>query len=418
LKSEKSDKVFRFVKASEFALPANPVSEKARSFLISFWRNFSDNKDERKQVDVQAELRNAPEKLLEWVAPYPDWKIPALEIYAETKDWSDNLPDNDYFRIILAPPGGGSGEMLEELASMKGWPIVAGPDFNTLLSRDFSWIDKIVRSNETPLVIPRLERLFLRHFNGLEHIRLFFEKMFLYGQHCLIGANSWLWKYLEVALHVNDTVAEPYLLQGLDAGAMQRFFCDLESQKGENPTIFRQADDGSFVLPFEDTSDGKLDNEFLSEYDASEEVFPSMFIKKLARQSRGITLVAWSIWRSSLRLAPENDVEATARDAAVADRGRTIWVKPYEKVFLPEISKSPGKPASYLLQFLLLHDGLPPEVVYQLLEFDKDLIFSILQRFRKAGLVVPDRGLWRVSWQGYPQVRNFLEQEDYLLDFM
>jgi hypothetical protein len=57
-------------------------------------------------------------------------------------------------------------------------------------------------------------------------------------------------------------------------------------------------------------------------------------------------------------------------------------------------------------------------MIYELLDFEKDQMVSLLHRLRKAGIVIAERGLWRVSWQGYPEVRRFLAQEDYLLDAM
>jgi hypothetical protein len=89
-----------------------------------------------------------------------------------------------------------------------------------------------------------------------------------------------------------------------------------------------------------------------AEYEAKKEDFPSLFLKKLAVESRGIPLIAWSIWRNSLKLAPEDEVADAARDAAVADRGKTIWVKPFEKIVLPKMPAAPGQAASFLLQFL------------------------------------------------------------------
>jgi hypothetical protein len=219
-------------------------------------------------------------------------------------------------------------------------------------------------------------------------------------------------------MHIGEGLSSPYFLQSMNALALDKFFCSLESQKGENSTVFRQSNNGSFVLPFVETAEGNLDKDLIAEYQTEEDDFPSLFIKKLARQSRGIPLVAWAIWRNSLNLAPDSDVADEAKDAAHADLGKTIWVKSFDEIVMPQIHHSPGQLACFLLQFLILHDGLPPEIIYELLDFDKDEVISLLHKFKKFGIVVAERGLWRVSWQGYPEVRNFLAQEDYLLDSM
>lgn len=418
MEEAKNSKTWKFVPAADFVLPDKRAGEKARSFFRDFWKKIVAAKDQEQAVDVQAELRSAPQKLLDWVAPYPLWNQAAAEVFNILRPWAEKEDGEDLFRVFVAPPGSGLDEILVNLAEDKGWPVGNPPDFAQLTSRDFSWIEKLPRSNEVPLVIAKLENMFLRHYNGIEHMRLLFERLFHSRQRCLIGCNSWLWKYLEVAMHFGDAFPEPYFLQSMNAEDLQQFFCRLEDQKGPNSTIFRQADNGSFVLPFEITAEGKLDKNMLAEYEAKKEDFPSLFLKKLAVESRGIPLIAWSIWRNSLKLAPEDDVADVARDAAVADSGKTIWVKPFDKIVLPKVPGDIGQAASFLLQFLLLHDGLPPDMIYELLDFEKDQVVSLLHRLKKAGVVVAERGLWRVSWQGYPEVRRFLAQEDYLLDSM
>jgi len=418
MEEKNNDCYWKVVPAAEFVLPDKPAGEKARSFFRDFWRKLVAEKDEEQSVDVQTELRSAPQKLLDWIAPYPNWKLQSAYLFKVMRPWLDNNDNDDLFRVFVAPPGSGLDEVLVTMAEEKGWPVGNPPDYLQLTGRDFSWIEKLPRSNEAPLVIAKLEGMFLRHYNGLEHMRMLFERLFHSRQRCVIGCNSWLWKYLEVAMQFGDAFPEPYFLQSMSALDLQNFFCDLEAQKGPNTTIFRQADNGHFILPFEITAEGKLDPDMKAEYEAKKEDFPSLFLKKLAVESRGIPLIAWSIWRNSLKLAPEDEVAEAARDAAVADRGKTIWGKPFDKIVLPKMPAAPGQAASFLLQFLLLHDGLPPDMIYELLDFGKDQMVSLLHRLRKAGIVIAERGLWRVSWQGYPEVRRFLAQEDYLLDSM
>ncbi|MEW6708751.1 MAG: hypothetical protein AB1403_02925 [Candidatus Riflebacteria bacterium] len=413
-----NDHVLKLVAKSEFSLPDKPAGEKARSLLRDFWRGFTAAEEDEKKVDVQAELRFAPPSLLDWVAPYPDWSNFSDGIFDSFQPWLETTGSDDFFRIVVAPPGSGLKEILAAIAEKNGWPIVSAPDYAQLAGRDYSWIDKLPRSNEVPLVIPGLEAMFLRHFNGLEHLRLLIDKLFHLHQRCFIGCNSWLWEYLDVAMQFGDSFSEPFFMQSLNAQDLQNFFCGLEAQKGPNVTIFRQADNGSFILPFEITAEGKLDPILIAEFEARKEDYPSEFLKKLAVESRGIPLIAWSIWRNSLRLAPQEEVADAARDAAVADSGKTIWVKPFEKLVMPKMPAVSQQAASFLLQFLLLHDGLPPDLIHELLGFEKDQVVSLLHSLKKAGIVVAERGLWRVSWQGYPEVRRFLAQQDYLLDSM
>ncbi|GAB4271591.1 MAG: B3/4 domain-containing protein [Candidatus Rifleibacteriota bacterium] len=411
-------KKWEFVHADKLQLPAKPATEKAKSFLRVIWQKFSSREEKKDEIRVQTELRSIPQKELDWIAPFPAWHEPADEIFSLIQLWLESPESEEFFRLFIAPPGGGLGEILATLAELKGWPVISAPDYDKLMDVDFSWIENIPRSSDVPLVIPKLENLFLRHYNGLEHLRTLIEKLFHLRQRCIVGCNSWLWKYLEVAMHIGDGFPEPYFQQSMSARGLQDFFCDLEAQPGSNITVFRQSDDGSFVLPVEQTAEGKLDKDLLSEYEAKKGDFPSNFIKKLAVESRGIPLVAWAIWRNSLKMAPGEEIADAARDAAVIDKGYTIWVRPFEKISLPKLPANNGQATVFLLLFLLIHDGLPPDVIFELLDFEKDLIVSILHRLKKAGILVAERGLWRISWAGYPEVRRFLAQEDYLLDSM
>lgn len=415
---EQIGKKWRFVRPDNFALPEKPTGEKAASFFRNFWYKFYEKTDENRAVDVQSELKTIPQKQLDWIAPFPLWKEPAEEVFSILKPWLEDVDSEELFRVFIAPPGGGLDEILLAMAKAKGWEVISSPDYEQLMGTDFSWIDNIPRSSDVPIVIPKLESVFLRHYNGLEHLRLLIEKLFHHEQRCVIGCNSWLWEYLEVAMHVGDGFPEPYFMQSMNAKNLQEFFCDLEAQKGENTTIFRQSDNGSLVLPVEATAEGKLDKDLLSEYQASKDDYPVIFLKKLAVESRGIPLVAWALWRNSLKFALEDEVAEAAKDVASIDMGKTIWVKPFENIVIPEMPANTGQSTSFLLLFLLIHNGLPPDVIFELLEFEKDQIVSLLHRLKKAGIVVAERGLWRVSWQGYPEVRRFLAREDFLLDSM
>ena len=70
----------------------------------------------------------------------------------------------------------------------------------------------------------------------------------------------------------------------------------------------------------------------------------------------------------------------------------------------------------FVLHTLLLHDGLPGQLLSQVLPFPESQTQGSLQSLRVAGVVARDQDRWRVTAAGYPAVRRFLQSEGYLVD--
>lgn len=404
--------LWAYTSFKDYKIPQKPATEKAKNVLSKLWASFSEDDKAVETVDVQTELKSIPQGILDWVAPFPDWKLPAKALYKELKSWAKSDSPTNIFKVFVTPPGGGAREILTQLAEQESWPTIKCPPLEDIVNGDLSWIDNISKSNESPLILPKLEDVFLRHHNGFKCLRKFIDTLFHYQQKCLVGCNSWLWKYLELSMEIENCFDEPITLQGFCESRLERLFCDLEKMNGKFTTVFRQTSNGEYVLPIRETADGPIDEELLDK-DRTE---PAPFLKKLAIESRGIPLVAWAIWRNSLNLAPNDNVEEKAKDAAILDKGQTIWVKPFEQLSFPKIPSGMKQKACFILLYLLLQDGVTSDVLCQLLQFERDDLLGIIQSLRECGIIVEERGLWRVTWLSYPEVRRFLAEEDYIID--
>lgn len=182
--------------------------------------------------------------------------------------------------------------------------------------------------------------------------------------------------------------------------------------------MFRQADDGSHVLPAVESrkpESGSAEDEADARLSAEQEKV-SPFIKRVAARSRGNPLVAWAVWRHCLNIARGEAAEEEAQEAAAADRGRTIWVRPWPQIGFPDLPEGARTGELLLLHTLLLHDGLPAPVLDSPLPFSMPEIMQRLYRLRAAGLVKEEDGYWRVTLLGYPAVRSALAGEDFLTD--
>ena len=99
------------------------------------------------------------------------------------------------------------------------------------------------------------------------------------------------------------------------------------------------------------------------------------------------------------------------------DFQRTIWVEPWYRLNLPSVPTLDRRDrALFVLHTLLLHDGLPSQVLAQILPFPESQTQGSLQFLRVAGVVAGDQDRWRVAAAAYPGVREFLRYEGYLVD--
>lgn len=415
-------KKWQFVSPDEFALPKEMASRKARTFLHRLFFKSDDKADNNGAEAVQTELTSAPQSFLDKVSPYPRWNTAAEALCQTLGSWLEDKSPNGYFRVFVAPYGSNLDEMLGLTAQAQGWQVLEPPDMDLLLSNDYSWIEHILQIEADPIVIPKLEGFFYRHHNGIEHLRRLVGALFHNKKRCIIGCNSWLWHYLDSAMHIKDCFYKYYYLQSLSAEDLQLLFCELETIDESTPTVFRQADNGTFVLPPDITGIGEFDPA-LNEHKHADSEFPSIFLKRLAAESRGIPMVAWAIWRNSLKIAPQEDVSDSAREAAKSDKTTAqrltpIWVKAFKDIEIPQIPAKIGQQAAFLLLFLLQHGGLSTEAIFALLLFDKDQLIALLIRLQKSGIIVNESDIWRISWLGYPATRRFLAEQDLLQDSM
>jgi hypothetical protein len=143
---------------------------------------------------------------------------------------------------------------------------------------------------------------------------------------------------------------------------------------------------------------------------------PSEFMIRLASRSRGIPLVAWALWRHCPNTSAGQKIEEDAQKAAAMDDGKTVWVKPWLQVHLPRVPADSRQEEFFLLQALLLHGGLPFDLLSRLLPGAVSAIREKLLRFQAEGLVKGEEGVWRVTLLGYPAVRQCLEDEGFLID--
>lgn len=177
---------------------------------------------------------------------------------------------------------------------------------------------------------------------------------------------------------------------------------------GSNKLIIaRMADDGLWVLPLADESDGKKRKH-------------SGFLRDLASVARGNPGVALTIWRRALRARPEEETDTKEPGEVSGNSGRAskVWVVPLDQLGLPTVPQSEGDNIGLLLHALLLHDGLDSsdlQLVTGVAEHEMGFVLARLARLELIEYETAD-ACWRVTAHGYPSIRRHLQSWGFPVD--
>lgn len=395
-----------FVSLKQYRVPSEPASEAVRSGILGFWDRLKRARSSRKAPSVDIDLEAMPGNLLAQAAPAPDWAEGVPALHQALQDWWQARAGQ--IQVLVGPPHSGTAEIASQWAAAFRVQVLAEPRLDQIKSGGPRWLEQLDQDPDQVRVIPHLERLYLRHSQGFGLVRALIDKISSFPGRILLVCDSWAWAYLGKALHLEDLFPPPLVLAAFDQERLDRWFRGL-AQRPEKGFIFRQADNGKLVVRLDEAAQEKHGEKEITD-----------FLQRLAACSRGIPGVAYTIWRYSLRLARNEGGEGTKKDAGTEHEDawhETIWVEPWSRVNLPSLPSldSQGRDL-FVLHTLLLHDGLPSELLAQVLPFPESQTQGSLQSLRVTGVVALDRDRWRVTAAAYPAVRKFLQGEGYLVD--
>ena len=263
-----------------------------------------------------------------------------------------------------------------------------------ILSNDQSW-HRTWASGDKPWVLPRLERCFLRHANGLDLVRHFLEAA-ASGRagKGLIACDSWAWAFLRRVWPLPQPFA--LTLQAFDGQALARLFSLLGAPKGKRRVSFRNARSGQETLSVPYQGDG-----------CSEELI------RLAAHCRGNPGTARDYWRERLRSTPDADVDLD-QDEGESANGEVIWVS--AALAQPTLPNDAAEDVALLLHALLLHGGLTEPALAEVLPLSRQRSMATLCRLQQLEVAEWSNGEWRVAALAYALVRDWLRGRDFLTD--
>lgn len=413
--------LWRYIRLEEFSKPKEPTKETVRKGVLGFLKKFRRTPPQTESAISHTDLHVFPPDVLDKVVSPPDWyeQFSALNVVLE--DWLKLTADQEEFsaQIIVGAPYSGTSQGVTHWATTQKWRIIEPPGIEQIFEGGKDWLSQLDTGKNMPLVIPCLERFYLRHHDGLTLIRRLLGWLWNNRCRCLIGCDSWAWAYLCKAIHIDSLFPNPFILEAFDHERLQHWFQSLSLISGKKCFVFRQADNGKFVIPPQKTLETPGNNNIQTKKPLNNSGKPASvtnFLNNVASYSRGIPWVAWAIWRYSLRQTPDGDVLKTIQEDAKTDRCCMLWVIPWSQLNLPIIPYTKNQKQPFVLHTLLLHDGLPSQVLSHVLSISDVEIIQILHHLKNDGILDVEQGIWRVTPLSYPSVRQFLNSEGYLVD--
>lgn len=409
--------LWRYLRLNDFTRPSPTKTETVRKGATGFWHKLMGDSKSEEPIRAQDELKHLSDELYAQIAPEHGWteRVTALNEALE-KGLATRVSQ---IQIVVGAPFSGIAETLEYWAKHRGIKIIKPPSSDEILNQDQEWLRRLEEEGSArPLVISHLERCYLRHHYGLKLIRQLLQWLLTRPGYCVLGCSSWAWAYFSKALQAEKLFPIPWTLEALDQKRLQQWFGNLNTSQQQESFLFRQMDNGDFVIPpskddsfTEKTTQKRLDK-------ATPHLEISAFLTNLAAYSRGNPGVAWALWRQSLQEAPEteNDNQDHAPDLDEPTQGHTIWVKPWFKIQHPALSESANRSTLQVLHTLLLHGPLSPSLLIELLPLPGFEVRQILTYLEHRNFLLSVQGQWQLTPLGYPAVREALEEEGYLVD--
>ncbi len=407
--------LWEYINMNDYAIPSPPAGTILQNNLSSVWRRLSPNSVKMRFHQLQ--MRTVPAYLLNRAAKAPDLNSATVALDAVLRQrWADKKEESVLVQVVVGPPGSQLDKVVNNLAKQNGWKILGPPSTNEILSGGKTWLENIDLHEKAPLVIPRLEKCFLRHQEGLTLLDILLDKLQEPRRHYLIACDSWAWAYLEKTLHVGAMLSEPLTLAPLDGNKLQ-FWLPTLAQTNKGQFVFRDFSNGQLIFPVTTNYEDQLlinarsgQMEFYADWVGS-----GSFLKQLTAYCRGIHQLIWLIWRECLQIRSDANIDLSR--LFVSDDWFTVWVKPLSELVLPAMPSLSDNILAMVLHTLLLHNGASINLLDFLLPFSDNEIRHTIASLSKAGLVCVDaKKTCRVTLLGYPSVRRFIHNEGYLVD--
>jgi len=385
---------WRFIALADYARPHGPTTATVRRELRSIFHGFLGRPRQVEPFSGPEKLYPPPTRLTDAISPSLRPDLAAEDLLPTCTVAMEHPSDNV---LVVDPPGGAGITALALAARRCDMPILAPPTPEAILAGGGEWLSRLDSHRGGPVCIPRLERLFLRHADGLTLLRRLGARLAAGGRAVFCGCGSFAWAYLRRATDLEAFFPKPLTLAPFDGQALGRWLATAPALTGHVTVL--QSDTGAPVLPEADDPDAPA----------------SDFLKNLAFYVLGQPGAALAFWRRNILFGadplalrhPQLDPDPMARP---------LWVRPFAQTTTSEVPGKARRETVFIVSALLVHGGLTPDWLARLLPLLADAIPGVLARLRRAGIIAATAGRCRVTPVALPACRRLLAEQGYLAD--
>ncbi|WP_145074618.1 hypothetical protein [Aureliella helgolandensis] len=380
--------------------------------LFSGSRGSSESED-------SAQLEVLPQSEIASLLPVPQFELATHNLARLLRERLETRGPAHVKLAIVGPAGSYAQEIVARWAEQEGHQVVQPPEVERLLrpagdndsleleNPSMRFWESMPQVSSGVLVIPHLERFFLRHHAGLDLLRQFTQWVWQAPCRVVVGCDSWAWAYLTQAIQIHSVFSPPIAMRAFDPHALMEWFQLIESR--ERPFLYRDSEEELFP-PVETEaagdSNGKRSAGRLTIERKTEEL-----LEKIAVIARGNPGVACAIWgRLLCTKAQEAECEQSARHPM------PVRVRALADLQRPILPPKSSTREAIVLHTLLLHRGLQPDIILQLVPFPPSKAIETLASLEAAQLIELQDGFWRVTLLAYPAVRSALKADGLLVD--
>ena len=377
--AEQKEKHRHLIPIGEYESPSLPVDEWFKTIATRVRAIF---RSDDKAFIADDRLKQATLKRLDQAVAPPACGPVIAELDVSIGEWLDQPPTAERIKAIVLPP-------CEDNDVIGAWARGAGHRIVTCdgagdIRAALAMLDTIEDDPASLLVIPRLERWYLRRLDGLAGIRALMAILAVRRQRTVIGCNAWTWAYLSKAVGIDMLVGTPLCFAPFDAERLRDWFGELARDDMTRGVRFRHTNDGSDIL-----TDDAADRKSLD------------FFRTLAGQSRGIPWVAWHMWRRMLRA---DEGKGKVGEDAGGGRNETLWIVALEDLVLPG---DRPRETLLILHALLLHGEMSTADLRAVLPIVGDSV--VPAALVMSGFVQREGDRLSIRPEAYPAVRSGLE---------
>lgn len=241
------------------------------------------------------------------------------------------------------------------------------------------------------VVIPSLERCFLRAMFGLDGIEWIRDQVFAQrSRFWLVGCHRWAWDYLTVTTQLGSYFDATLEIPSLSADQLKTWLQPVWSQ----------------VPPDQPNGSNSKGSDPLDPVDLADLVSP--YFRTLADISQGRGAIAASLWLGSLRQHSPDEEE---NQSPKPSRPPTIhWKTPT----LPDLPSTTPQ-HDPLIYAVILHGGISLPHLALSLGDSVSMVQSQVQQLLRAGILQQDQGILSVRPIHHIRLRSALSGQNFLV---